>query len=105
MENKNELGHIYGSRVSRNGKWLNLIIAAEINGEKHLITCPVKIEDDYDDIAGAEKPYACLEWVCDSKGNRSIDKARVCNLRVYEDSKPKQEEAKADEAKADDLPF
>ena len=100
MESKNELGHIYGSRVSRNGKWLNLIIAAEINGEKHLITCPVKIEDDYDDIAGAEKPYARLEWVCDSEGNRSIDKARVCNLRVYEDSKPKQEEAKPD-----DLPF
>lgn len=105
MEKNYYVGHIYGARISKSGKWLNLTITTDVNGGKFFITCPVKIEDDYDDIAGAEKPYARLEWTCDSEGNRSIDKARVCNLRVYEDSKPKQEEAKADEAKADDLPF
>lgn len=104
MENKNELGHIYGSRISKNGKWLNLTIAAEINGEKHFITCSVKIKEDYDDIVGTDKPYARLEMLHDSEGNPTIDKAFIGNLPVYEDSKPKQEEPKQEEP-ADDIPF
>ena len=88
MENKNELGHIYGSRISRNGKWLNLIIAAEINGEKHLITCPVKLGAPYE----GDKPVATIV-----SGDGC---AMISQLRVFVDEKPKQEEAKPD-----DLPF
>lgn len=100
MEKDYKLGSIYGSYISRNGKWLNLMIVTNVNGVKSFVCVPVKIEEDYDDIAGAEKPYAWLEWLCDGEGKRSIDKASVCNLRVYEGSKPKQEEP-AD----DDIPF
>lgn len=88
MENKNELGHIYGARVSKSGKWLNLTIAAEINGEKHFITCPVHIVENYD--GSNKKPIAQI----------GLNSASVYDIPVYEDSKPKQ-----DEAKADDLPF
>ena len=87
MENKNELGHIYGARISKSGKWLNLTIAADINGEKHFITCPVRIVEDYD--GSNKKPIAQIGQC-----------ASIYDIPIYEDSKPKQ-----DEAKADDLPF
>ena len=103
MENKkNELGNIYGSRISKNGKWLNLLIVSHIDGREVRITCPVKIKDDYDDIVGSEKPYAWLEMLHDSEGNKYIDKASINNLRVYEDKKPTEAQAAAEDS---DLPF
>lgn len=77
MENKkNTLGNIYGTRLSRNGKWLNLIITAEVNGEKVFITCPVRLEDDF------KHPYACEE---------AFDgKMAIHNLPLYADKKPQE---------------
>lgn len=84
MENKNELGHIYGARVSKSGKWLNLTIAAEINGEKYFITCPVKMGAPYE----GDKPVATI-----LSGDGC---AMISQLRVFTDEKPKQEEQPAD---------
>ena len=79
MENKkNPLGNIYGSRLSKNGKWLNLTITAEINGEKVFITCPVHIADGH----LQNKAYAVIVE----------GKATIADIPVYEDSKPKPEE-------------
>lgn len=43
-EKKNELGRIYGSRLSKNGKWLNVIVAVNIKGEDVKLTIPVSLE-------------------------------------------------------------
>lgn len=85
MENKNELGHIYGARISKSGKWLNLTIAAEINGEKRFIVCPVRMPCNAD----ATKPVAAVDET----------RATISGIPVYEDAK------QDNEAKADDLPF
>lgn len=94
MEKNYYVGHIYGARISKSGKWLNLTITTDVNGGKFFITCPVRMEEDF------KHPFAFTEL--DSEG---ATHAKICYIPVYEDSKPKQEEAKADEAKADDLPF
>lgn len=111
MEHKNELGRIYGSRISNSGKYLNLIVAATINGEEVKITCPVALAENYDEVGG-KKPYARLEKACTADGVQYIEKAVIANLPVYEDKKP---EAKAGEGEKkplfqqgepqDDLPF
>ena len=86
MENKskNELGRIYGSRISKSGKYLNLIIAAAIEGKEIKITCPVRIVEDYD--GSNNKPVAQI----------GMKSASIYDVPVFEDSKPKQE-AKANE--------
>lgn len=89
---KNLLGNIYGSRLSKNGKWLNLIITTEINGEKGFITCPVRISKDDDEDTG-KKPYAIIEMACDVTGRHyPVGKAIISNLPLYEDRKPDKEE-------------
>lgn len=96
---KNELGNIYGSRISKNGNWLNLIIVTTIKGEVTYITCPVKIAKDYDE-EGGKKPFARVEMACDHTGKHYADKAIIANLPVYEDRK------EAEQPKVDlDLPF
>lgn len=96
---KNELGNIYGSRISKNGNWLNLIIVTTIKGEVTYITCPVRITKDYDE-QGGKKPYAKLETARDATGLGYIEKAVIANLPVYEDRK------EAEQPKVDlDLPF
>lgn len=83
-QTKNELGNIYGSRVSKNGNWLNILIITTHNGEKIKITCPVRIA--YDE----RKPHANVE------GSHAIIK----NIPVYEDvSSSKREDT------GDELPF
>lgn len=89
MEKENKLGSIYGSRISKNGKWLNLTIVTEINGEKHFIVCPVRMEEDF------KHPFAFTEL--DSEG---ATHAKICYIPVYEDSKPKQEDPAGE-----DIPF
>lgn len=96
-QKKNLLGHIYGSRKSFNGKWLNLIIAVDLNGEKTFITCPVRMEEDED---GNGKPYAKIEYAVSSDGARYGDKAVICDLPIYAEKK-KAEPQTLD----DDLPF
>lgn len=83
-QSKNELGNIYGSRVSKNGNWLNLLIITTHNGEKIKITCPVRIA--YDE----NKPHANVD------GNHAI----IENIPVYEDASPSKREDTGDE-----LPF
>lgn len=89
MEKEYKLGSIYGSRISKNGKWLNLTIVTEVNGEKRFIVCPVRLTDDL------KHPFAFTEH--DAEG---ATRATICHIAVYEDSTPKQEEP-ADE----DIPF
>lgn len=88
----NLVGNIYGSRVSKNGKWLNLIIAFKMNGEEMKITCPVKIDETED------KPFAIIKEISED----GLKRAAICGVKVYEDRKepPKQEEPLSD-----DLPF
>ena len=89
-QKKNELGNVYGSRVSKNGKWLNLLIVTHTDGKEVRITCPIRLECIHAD----GKPYAIL----------SDDKTSSCimNLRVYEDKKPTEAQAAAEDS---DLPF
>lgn len=88
MEKEYKLGSIYGSRISKNGKWLNLTIVTEVNGEKRFIVCPVKMGAPYE----GDKPVATI-----LSGD---GRAMISQLRVFADEKPKQEEP-AD----DDIPF
>ena len=93
MENeqkKNELGTIYGSRISKSGKWLNLLIVTHTDGHEVRITCPVRLEQFKDE----SKPFACLES-CNST-------AKIYNLPIYTDKKPTEEQAAAEDS---DLPF
>lgn len=100
-QKKNPLGNIYGSRVSKNGKWLNLLIVTHVDGREIRITCPVRIATDYDDVGG-KKPYARLEKACNADGAEYIEKAAIENLPVYEDRKPTEAQAAAEDS---DLPF
>lgn len=101
-QKKNELGNIYGSRISKNGNWLNLLIVTNINGQEVRITCPVRILKDMDEDTG-KKPHAIVETGCDSKGGRySFGKALIANVPIYEDKKPTEEQANAEDS---DLPF
>lgn len=100
-QKKNELGNIYGSRVSKNGKWLNLLIVTNVGGQEVRITCPVRLAAEYDDANG-KKPYARLEKACTADGVEYIDKAVIANLPVYEDRKPTEAQAAAEDS---DLPF
>lgn len=84
---KNELGNIYGSRISKNGNWLNLIIVTTIKGEVTYITCPVRIEEI------SEKPHAQI-------GGSPQQYATIYGIKVYEDRK-EDEQPKVDL----DLPF
>ena len=85
MEEKNELGNIYGSRISQNGKWLNLLIVTHINGKEERITCPVRIADVCED-----KPRAEI-------GEGSQRFAAIYGIKVFEDKKPNEEAAKAED--------
>lgn len=100
-QKKNELGNIYGSRVSKNGNWLNLLIVTHLGEQEVRITCPVRLAKEYDDVGG-KKPYARLEKGCTADGVEYIDKAVIANLPVYEDRKPTEAQAAAEDS---DLPF
>ena len=88
---KNELGNIYGSRVSKNGKWLNLLIVTHANGQEVRITCPVRIAETSD------KPHAEIDADTDTQRRASI-----YGIKVFEDRKPTEAQAKAEDC---DLPF
>lgn len=87
---KNELGNIYGSRVSKNGKWLNLLIVTHIHGEEARITCPIRIVEEYD--GKNEKPVAQV----------GVKFASIYDVPVYEDKKPTEAQAAAEDS---DIPF
>ena len=88
---KNELGNIYGSRISKNGKWLNLLIVTHVNGQETRITCPVRIAETSD------KPHADI-----GTGTGTQRYASIYGIKVYEDRKPSEAQAKAEDS---DLPF
>ena len=88
IKKKNEIGNIYGSRISKNGKWLNLLIVSHIGGKEVRITCPVRLPANADE----HKPVAVFE-----NGHASIS-----NIPVYEDRKPSEEQAAGEDS---DLPF
>ena len=88
-EKKNELGNIYGSRISKNGKWLNLLIVTHVGGQEVRITCPVRITET------SEKPHAEI-------GTGTQRRATIYGVNVYEDNKPSEEQAAAEDS---DLPF
>ena len=92
---KNELGNIYGSRLSKNKKWLNLLIVTHIDGKEVKITCPVRIDETQD------KPFALIKEFEDAD-NEQVKRASVLNIKVYEDKKPTEEQATAESV---DLPF
>lgn len=81
------VGHIYGSRVSRNGQWLNLQIVSSYDDKPIGITVPIHIGCDRPD-----KSYVVIDG----------DKAVIENVRVYPTDQPKKEEPKAFDG---DLPF
>ena len=87
MEKNYNTGNIYGSFVSRSGKWLNLMVATAINGVKYFVCVPVKLGD----LGEGRKPCATL---CGDM------LAKITNLPVYEMNAPKQEETAED-----DIPF
>lgn len=92
MENKkNELGNIYGSRISKNGNWLNLLIITHLNGQEVRITCPVRLNDD------GSHAYAFTEL--DAAGDTH---ASIHRIPVYDDRKPTEEQADEEDS---DLPF
>lgn len=101
QQKKNELGNIYGSRVSKNGKWLNLLIVTHTDGKEVRITCPIRLVEDEDEKT--DKPRAWLEKGIDAEGREhSEGRAVISNIRVYEDKKPSEAQAAAEDS---DLPF
>lgn len=92
MENKskNEIGHIYGSRMSKSRKYLNLIIATTIEGKEIKITCPVTLEVD--------KKHAYASMIDES------GKTARLSVPLFTESKP-QQEAKATEGAATEKPI
>ena len=103
MENvKNELGNIYGSRISKNGKWLNLIIKATIEGKETFITCPVKI-CDIEEANG--KPHAVLEYAKTYEGERYVERANIWEIKVYQDKKPDEPKNEEKPVLDDECPF
>ena len=92
---KNELGNIYGSRISKNGNWLNLLIITHINGEEVRITCPVRLAENFEEATG--KPHAQT-----SHNTDGLRFASIYLIPVYEDKKPTEEQAAAEDS---NLPF
>lgn len=64
-----ELGNIYGSRMSKKGTYLNLLVLTTHNGEALTICVPVKINNDREG-----KPSACVDLVA---CNASIERVKV----------------------------
>lgn len=97
------MGNLYGSRISKNGKWLNLQVKTKIGEKEYLVTCPVHISEDEDEDTG-KKPYAVIEKACDVNGNHyPVGKALIAGIPIYENAKSNAEEPiKPSE---DDCPF
>lgn len=95
-ENKKKLtANIYGSRISKNGKWLNLTIVTHVNDKDVFITCPIRLCELGNPI---DKVHA--EISTDGKS------ASIYGVKVYTEKKP--EEPKQDDlggALEDGLPF
>lgn len=103
MENvKNELGNIYGSRISKNGNWLNLIIKVIIEGKETFITCPVKLAD-FEEANG--KTHAGLEYARTSEGDYYIERANIWGIKVYQDKKPEEPKKEEKPVLDDECPF
>ena len=80
-QNKNRIGRIYGSRISRNGKWLNLIIAID----KEKFNVPISLEI-HDEEGKSHKPYASVEKGSKSDGAKvQYNKAVIYAIPIYMD--------------------
>lgn len=97
-EYQNELGKIYGSRISKSGKYLNLLIVSTINGKDCLITVPVAMYEQNND---GGKPSA--KYHLKALGVYDESKAMITYIPVYKD-KAKAEEQTLD-INNDELPF
>lgn len=91
-QKKNELGRIYGARISKNGNWLNLIIRVGDGENLLFVTCPVRIEEAIEQATEPKKPFALIS---------ENERCAIYNIPLYE----KKEPEKPKEPKADDLPF
>ena len=91
-QKKNLLGNIYGSRISKNGKWLNLLIVTHVDGKETRITCPVKIGFPLEQME--DKKCALVD--------KAKSQATICYIPLYSDVKPSKAQAEAEDC---DLPF
>ena len=89
-QKKNELGNIYGSRISKNRKWLNLLIVTHVDGKEIRITCPVRLKD----FRADGKPYAEVRLLSRL--------AFLAEIPLYDDVKPSKAQAEAEDS---DIPF
>ena len=85
---KTELGHIYGCRLSKSQKYLNLTIAVRIDNEDFFICVPVPFR-------GLERPGQPYAEVTSAK----IDSASIVELKIFKDRTP------AEKAKDEEIPF
>lgn len=85
---KTELGHIYSCRISKSGKYLNLIVSVEIGEENAYVCVPVP----FDGYEREGHPYA-------EKMDLKEGYAKIQNLKVFNYEKP------ADKAKDEEIPF
>ena len=98
-QKKNELGNIYGSRISKNGKWLNLLIVTHVDGKEIRITCPIRHGSE-NRVKG--KPVALTGFNDSSTGLNTTLRADILYIPVYDDVKPSKAQAEAEDC---DLPF
>lgn len=101
-QKKNPLGNIYGSRVSKNGKWLNLLIVTHVDGKEIRITCPIRHGSE-NMVKG--KPLAITGIAENSDRACGVDtalRADILYIPVYDDVKPSKAQAEAEDC---DLPF
>ena len=94
-QKKNEIGNIYGSRISKNGNWLNLLIVTHIDGKAVKITCPIRFDEKEDKVFAIVKDF-------EDEGKQRVKRALILNIPIYEDKKPTEQQAKAETI---DLPF
>lgn len=89
---KTELGHIYGCRLSKSQKYLNLTIAVRIDNEDFFVCVPVPLR-------GLERPGQPYAEVTSAK---IVDSASIADLKIFKDRTPAE---KPEEKKADSIPF
>lgn len=89
---KTELGHIYSCRISKSGKYLNLIVSVNVGEEIAYVCVPVP----FDGYEREGHPYA-------EKMDLKEGYAKILNLKVFNYEKPA--EKPAEKAKDEEIPF
>ena len=107
MEN---LGRLYGSRISKKGNHLNLIILIEENGERRFVNVPVQIDGKPPIKMG--KPIATIvkEHWDEYTDERIPNQAKIENIPIFfDEAKPQYDEIharnNADLVSDNEIPF